>query len=282
MDNTVIHPASQSLAHLIDLFVFKGAPQNTDPDHEVQILVNHGYVVGYSPHRLQPLWAAYRVAHADQDVDFDRPHLYYADQRLDKEVRLAAETFGRHDNIAYHVGHMVPQEVINRQFGRLAQMETFFMSNMSPQQGSLNTGTWQKLENMIRKIEDMPNQRDHVWAVSGPVFGDNPKTILRSGGQEIPIPDAYYSITVDPFRFPWDEMRNVDVACFLIPQDTPGGSTLTDFLVDLEDIESATGLVFFPGWNRTIGLEAVTGGAVEPAPEGTPQTRHRLLRQLNP
>ena len=52
MDNTSVHPSSQSLAHLVDLFLFKGAPINNDQDRAVQILVNHGYVAGYSPDRL--------------------------------------------------------------------------------------------------------------------------------------------------------------------------------------------------------------------------------------
>jgi len=54
--------------------------------------------------------------------------------------------------IQLHVGHMTPNEVINRQFGRLAQMETFLMSNMSPQYGSLNVGVWLKLEDAIREM----------------------------------------------------------------------------------------------------------------------------------
>ena len=49
---------------------------------------------------------------------------------------------------------MTPNEVINRQFGRLAQMETFLMSNMSPQYATLNLGVWSKLEKAIRENGD--------------------------------------------------------------------------------------------------------------------------------
>ena len=129
MNNTSIHPSSADLVHLVDLFTFNGAPDNLDSDRQVLLLVNHGYAVGFSPSRLQPAWAAYRVAGFDRDVDFDRPHLYYEDFRLDDELRVGPETFGRVDGIQYHVGHMVPNEVINRQFGRVAQMETFFLSS---------------------------------------------------------------------------------------------------------------------------------------------------------
>lgn len=273
MNNTSIHPSSKDLMHLVDFFTLNGAPHNLDSDRQVQLLVNHGYVVGFSPDRLQPAWAAYRVAGFDRDTDFDRPHLYYEDLRLDDEQRIGPDTFGSHDGIRYHVGHMVPNEVINRQFGRLAQMETFFMSNMSPQRGSLNTGVWLSLENSIRNIEDT-DAKDHVWAIVGPIFGDDPSTIERPNGKHVPIPDEYFCITADPFRYPWNAENNVDIACFRIPQFAPGGTALTSFLTDLADIEEATRLKFFPNWSLPPGDF--------PAPEAgsLPRTRHRLLRQF--
>lgn len=263
MNNTIVHPASASLAHTINLFVFKGAPINNDPDRQVQILVNNGYICGYSPDRLQPLWSAYRVAMADQDVDFDRPHLYYQDNRLEESVRVEAKTFGKINNIGYHVGHMTPNEVINRQFGRLAQMETFFMSNMSPQRGKLNTGAWLKMENAIRNIEDT-EEKDHVWAIAGPIFDDNPEFVQRDNGQQVPIPESYFYVTVDPFRFPWDRQSNVQVVCFRFPQKTPGGTSLDTLIVPMDEIEDATNLTFFPGWDPLQGA-AIAGVGDVPA-----------------
>ena len=280
MDNSRVHWRSRDLEHLLDLYLFKGRPINKDPDHKVVVLINHGYAVGFSPDRLQPLWAAYRVAGSDRDVDFDRPHLYYDDRRLNKKWQIGADTFGKHNNVRYHVGHMVPNEVINRQFGRLAQMETFLMSNMSPQRGSLNTGVWLSLENMIRKIKDTPD-KDHIWAIAGPIFSDDPELIRRPNGTKVPIPDAYYYITVDPFRYPWDRPRNVDIACFKIEQGARGGNPLTKYLVELDEIEELTKLSFFPEWVAdgvdVLGSFAVADGD---ASIGTPATRHRLLAQL--
>lgn len=274
-DNSAIHPESKHLAHLVDLFLFRGAPVNNDTDHSVTTLVNHGYVCGYCPSRLQPLWSAYRVAGTDGDVDFDRPHLYYADERIEDSKRLDNGTFGKKDGIQYHVGHMVPNEVINRQFGRLAQLETFFMSNMSPQRGSLNTGVWLDLENKIRQIEDKPG-KDHVWAIAGPVFGDNPETISRSDGKEVPIPEAYYYLTIDPFRYPYDKPGNQDIACFVFPQDAENGTPLGDFEASIQEIEDATKLTFMPGWDHDVARSAL--GALSGM--GSPFDRHRLLAQL--
>ena len=274
-DNTKIHPVSKNRAHLIDLFLFKGAPQNHSTARSVAVLVNQGYIAGYSPECYQPLWSAYRVAHADKDIDYDRPHLYYADERLDSSVRLSNRTFGKKNGIQYHVGHMVPNEAINRQFGRLAQLETFFMSNMSPQRATLNNGVWLDLERKILNIEDTP-QKDHMWVIAGPVFDADPEFIARDG-VEVPIPSHYFNITVDPFQYPWDRESNVDVACFLFPQSAPKGSLLTDYITDLSTIQSMTELSFFPGWDSQLPFDA----SVDPQNNFGPERRHRLLRQLS-
>jgi DNA/RNA endonuclease G (NUC1) len=224
---------------------------------------------------LRYLRFVYRVAGFDQDVDYDRPHLYYDDARLDPNHRITANTFGTLNGVQYHVGHMVPNEVINRQFGRLAQMETFFMSNMSPQRGTLNTGVWLKLENKIRNIEETSG-KDHIWAITGPIFNNNPETITRPGSKEVPIPISYYCIIVDPFRYPWDRPSNVDVAYFVIPQDAERNTPLDSFLSDRATVEAATDLDFFPQWPPPV-----PGVAPAVAPSlGAPETRHRLLRQL--
>lgn len=277
MDHSTIHPASQPLAHLIDLFVFRGAPKNLNENHPVEILVNHGYCVGYAPSRFQPLWAAYRVSGAERWVDYKRPHLYYADKRLAPEARLPSKTFGKTEaGVQLNVGHMVPNEAINQQFGRLAQMETFFMSNMSPQYGSLNSGVWLKLENDIRSLQNL-SVRDHVWIVSGPIFGDDPEVVTRDG-KDVPIPKAYYCISIDPFRYPYHRLSNVEIACFIFPQDAPRKDKPSDpkYASNLATIQQRTGLVFVPGYDGEIGARSARSAAPQTlAPSG-----NRLVAQM--
>ncbi|MEL6918941.1 MAG: DNA/RNA endonuclease, partial [Bacteroidota bacterium] len=64
MDNTIINDASKHLSHLTDLFCFKGRPENLDSEREVMVLINHGYITGFSLSRNQPVWTAYRVSAA--------------------------------------------------------------------------------------------------------------------------------------------------------------------------------------------------------------------------
>lgn len=256
MDHTTLHPLCAGQAHHIDLHLWRGAPQNLDETRPVQILVNQGYVVGFCPERLQPAWSAYRVAHADDDVDYDRPIHYHDDVRLDADHRVGRKTFGKIGGVQLNVGHMAPNEVINRQFGRLAQMETFLMSNMSPQYGSLNSGVWLKLENAIREIRDEPG-RDHVWAIVGPVFGAESASVSRGAGKYIPIPAAYFCVMVDPHTYPYDTLSKVHIDCFIIPQSAPKGSGPDDYPATLEEVEDATNLKFFASWGRDVPLASM-------------------------
>ena len=69
MDHTTIHPLCASQAHLIELHLWRGAPQNLDETRPIQILINHGYVVGFCPDRLQPAWSAYCVGLAKNEAN---------------------------------------------------------------------------------------------------------------------------------------------------------------------------------------------------------------------
>ena len=256
MDHTTVHPLCASQAHRIDLHLWRGAPRNLDETRPIQILVNDGYVVGFCAARLQPAWSAYRVALARDDVDFERPLTYYDDLRLDEAQRIGRGTFGKIGGVQLHVGHMAPNKVINRQFGRLAQLETFLMSNMSPQYESLNLGVWSKLETAIFEIKDETG-KDHVWTIVGPVFGDQPASITRGHGKYLPIPDAHFCVTVDPHTYPFDTPSKVEIDCFIIPQDAPRDSNPEDYPATLDEVEEATNLNFFASWGRDLPIESM-------------------------
>lgn len=240
-DNSVINLNSESLKHLIDLFMYKGQPLNLDPDREVQILVNHGYVVGFSPSRNQPVWTGYRVAKATRDLNFARPHLFYDDYRLAHNNQINYKTFGD----GYDRGHMVPNFAINTQFGRLAQMETFFMSNICPQKKNLNQGLWVRLEKKI--ISEYAQEWEHIWVITGPIFGRNPARIKRRDNVFVDIPDAFYCILVDPIKWPHDRMSNVGVIAMKFPQNTARGKNVAkEHITTINDIEKLTKLNLFP------------------------------------
>lgn len=243
-DNTTILDVCKPLEHLIDLFCFHGAPHNRDQEHEVVKIVNHGFVVGFSPYRLQPAWAAYRVSDANKDVDYERPHLFYEDTRLPEKWRIGTWGYGKHYNQNYDRGHLVPNSAINTQFGRLAQMETFFMSNIGPQRDKMNRGTWKKLEKLI--THEFARVWDHIWVITGPIFSTSPKFITRKNKLKIAIPDSYFTILVDPVRYPHDNPKNVNFLALEIPQSSESKEPSNVNVRTIPEIEETTHLKFFP------------------------------------
>lgn len=83
-DHSSVHPDSKALEYLLPLFTIHGVPKNEDPDNPVTILVNHGYLIGFSKKYNQPLWAAYQVSKVKRDVDYERFPFFVDDLRLQK------------------------------------------------------------------------------------------------------------------------------------------------------------------------------------------------------
>jgi len=213
IDNTEIAEASRQLEYLAPIFSYKGRPLNNDTNRNVTVLINHGYMVGYSADRKQPLWAAYRVSNARRSVDYERPPFFYEDLRLPANARVASDTFAGYDR-----GHMVPNSAINTQYGQLAQLETFLMSNICPQHADLNQRLWRTLENRI--VNNYAPAREHIWVVSGPIFEQD---LGQVNG--VDIPSHFYMVLVDVGQ--WPAYRPYIMA-FKFPQQPPSGSQLTD------------------------------------------------------
>jgi endonuclease G len=252
-DNTEIAEASRNLEYLVPIFAYKGRPLNEDPNRKVTVLINHGYMVGYSVDRKQPLWAAYRVSQATKYVDYKRPPFFYSDLRLPESARVEPDTFPGYDR-----GHMVPNYAINTQYGQLSQLETFLMSNICPQHAKLNQGIWKELE--ARIIDKYAPAREHIWVLSGPIFGSNPGKV-----KGVDIPSHFFMILVDVGDYP---AYRPYILAFKFPQRPASGAQLnSDFLFSVDQIEEQTGLDFFPEFtqNEEQRYERQPASAVWPA-----------------
>lgn len=267
VDNTVIAPACKNLEYLTELFAFKGAPQNLGQDRKVVVLISHGYMVGFSESRKQPVWAAYRVSGARQDTHYDRPHFFYDDLRLPDSMRIGPSTFPGFDR-----GHMVPNFAINKQYGKLGQMETFFMSNICPQKAGLNRGPWARLERAI--VDEYAPAWEHIWVIAGPIFDEQPEKIRRERGElnvEVDVPSHFYMILIDIHG---QRNTGIDILGLRFSQDITQSERLgTEHIASIDDLEEVTQLNFFPRFtpgqqgtheaNAAPALWTVEGDGVE-------------------
>jgi endonuclease G len=263
VDKSRIIDASLDMSHLLNLFTIHGAPKNQTED-SVTIIINHGYCLGFSLKYNQPLWAAYQVSKVNKykfkdvnnrtrdistDVDYERFPFFVDDARLPIANRIGSQTFpDGHDR-----GHMVPNEAINRQYGKMSQMETFIMSNISPQKKELNQGMWMRLEgDILNKYANTVKDSTHVWILTGPIFSANPSWITRPNGTKVAIPDSFFCILVRPIRYPHDTPSNAQYIAFVFPQHISQDEALsTRYVTSIDKIEQLTRLNFFSSFTLT-------------------------------
>jgi len=142
----------------------------------------------------------------------------------------------------YDKGHMAPDGDLS--WDPQVEYESFLMTNMSPQAGSLNRGIWKLLETSVRGWAVQRNQS--YWVVAGGVYAPGDKTI----GAGVVVPHAFYKIVVNN--------QTGEVAGWMFPHVAPYpnlGNDLTKFRMPIAQIEQQSGVKY-----------ALPAGAKELAP----------------
>jgi endonuclease G len=195
----------------------------------VNVLENRGYVVGYSESMRNPLWVTYRIFDVPQLSHGKRPSRFSVDTRTRAQVAHNDYTHSGYDR-----GHMAPNYGIATRYGREAQLETFLMSNVIPQNRTVNRHLWKNLE--MRVAKRYGRYFGEVWVITGPIFQGEIKK-LDSG---IPVPSAYYKIIVD------ERNGSLRALAFVVPRYVPSYTRIKSFLVSIDDVELFTDIDFFP------------------------------------
>ena len=212
----------------------------------------------YTPTQRVPLWAAYALRREDV-VTRARRDAFRSDPRL-----TAAENAHCADykGTGYARGHTVPDADMGR--SKIAQANTYFLSNMSPQTNNLNSGPWLWLE---RAVRDYATTYGKVAVITGSIFSA-PAPTVPSGRVGIPV--RYYKILIrtDPSGPP-------GTLAFILPNqkehfalpprraddDRPeiraSDRLLEAHLVSIREIERFTGLDLLPRLDQAALKEAV-------------------------
>jgi endonuclease G len=142
--------------------------------------------------RVQYALTEYMVQHSD----LPRIHDFKPDPLVPSSM-----TTGAYTKTGFDRGHLIP--AADMEWDVVAQKESFFTTNISPQYPSFNRGEWKRLEERVRK-EAIERDSLIVWV--GPIFV-NPKE-LKPGFW---IPTHFYKVIFDP-------IKNEHI-CFLFPHN---------------------------------------------------------------
>ena len=187
------------------------------------------YTLRYSEEHEQALWVAY-ILYADslKQTTFERKD----DFREDSRIKTGSASLSDYKGSGYDRGHIAPAADFS--YSEFALSQSFFMSNMSPQDPSFNRGVWKKLEDQVRT---WAMKNDQVYVVTGPVLNKTYKTI---GSNKVSVPEYYYKIILD--------MRKPEIkAIAFLMKNEKSSAPLSSFVVTIDSVEQLTGLDFFPG-----------------------------------
>ena len=202
-----------------------GAPQIYQEGNN-QYLCRSGYAVNYNYATKVPYFVVETIR-GDQLVKAaGRKDDFREDPEVPAQYR---QTLKDYVGSGYDRGHMAPAADFT--YSAQAMSESFFMTNMMPQNPGNNRGIWKYTEELTRYYAQKYGQ---VYVITGtffdatsPVFGNN-----------VRVPTYVWKVVIDP--------RNVRAIAFLYPNQKLDPKDIEKYIVSIAQLEQYTGINFSP------------------------------------
>jgi len=193
---------------------------------KVDHICRQAYLVGYDASAKLPRYVTYTLTPPNALGCVARTNAFVADESISK---------GAHPDdyvgTGYDKGHMVPDGDLS--WDQQVEYESFLMTNMAPQAGSLNRGIWKSLETSIRGWVVQSSQPHTIYV--GGIYGADNKKI----GDGVVVPHAYYKIVINN--------QTKEFAAWLFPHIEPYpnlGNDLTRFRLPINQIQKLANVQF--------------------------------------
>lgn len=205
-------------------------------------IVNHEYYsLSYVEKHEQAEWVAYELTKDRLNGDRVKRNDNF---RPDPGVETGSATPNDYRGSGYDRGHLCP--AADMAFNETAMDETFFMSNMSPQDRQLNHGVWRELEESTR---DWARKFKHLYIVTGPILKNTRGNIGKQN--KVSIPTSYYKILLDLSE---PEIKGI---AYIIPNEVRS-ETLDEFAGTIDEVEKLTNINFFPNLDANMEQKVET------------------------
>ena len=202
-------------------------PNTLIPESTTGAVVEHSYyTLSYNEPFEQAEWVAY-VLKKEQLTQDQRERPFFIE---DPKVKTKSADWRNYRGSGYDRGHLCPAG--DRRFSEQAYNETFYTSNISPQDREFNAGVWNRLEIQVR---DWARRYDELFVVTGGVLEPGLEEI---GEEDVDVPSYYYKIVA---RGAPDNPKVLGFL-FLGKEST---KPLSEFTVSVDEIERRTGIDFF-------------------------------------
>ena len=192
-----------------------------------QIIKRKAYTVSYNKDTKCPNWVAWYLTAAHADGEWARSN----DYREDTDVPSPRATNDDYRGSSWSRGHMCPAG--DNKWDADAMSETFLLSNMCPQDRSLNSGLWNRVETDCRK---WAKKYGGVYIVCGPLFYNKDHEVI--GYNKVVVPEAFYKVVLC--------LEGKPKAIGFIVKNNEGTKKKDQYVNSVDEVERITGIDFFP------------------------------------
>ncbi|MEQ2313006.1 hypothetical protein AMECASPLE_037161 [Ameca splendens] len=214
------------------------------------------YITSYDPRTRTASWVIERLNPASLTGASDRRLCEFKE---DDSVHV----FHRATNADYRGsgfdrGHLAA--AANHKWSQKAMEDTFYLSNVAPQNPNLNQNTWNNLEKLCRSLT---KHYLNVYVCTGPLYlprqEDDGKLYVRYqviGRNHVAVPTHFFKVLI----LEQADGKGVELRSYVLPNEPIDEKVpLERFLVPIETIERASGLLFVPNiMKRTSSLQAIS------------------------
>ena len=146
------------------------------------IILNYtGFTVRYNSERLIPDWVAYEITSDEAYGDVPRASGFSMDLNYSGRQAMRED----YSYSGWDKGHMAPAG--DMKWSEQAMWESFYLTNICPQDHNLNAGDWHVLENYVR---DWAVRYGKLYVVCGPIIHIGKYGVI--GNNRVAVPDAFF------------------------------------------------------------------------------------------
>ncbi|KAG7489289.1 endonuclease G, mitochondrial [Solea senegalensis] len=220
------------------------------------VKTRESYVISYDPRTRTASWVIEKLNPASLSGPSDRNCCEFKE---DDSVHVFHRSTNQdYKGSGFDRGHLAA--AANHKWSQKAMEDTFYLSNIAPQRPHLNQVTWNNLEKLCRSLT---KRYLNVYVCTGPLYlprqEADGKLYVRYqviGQNHVSVPTHFFKVLI------LEQMdgRGVELRSYVLPNETIDEKVpLERFLVPIETIERASGLLFVPNiMKRTSSLQAIT------------------------
>ncbi|MCM1313333.1 MAG: DNA/RNA non-specific endonuclease [Bacteroides sp.] len=209
------------------------------------------YCLEYDKNLYHSCWVAFRFDGNTRNKTVSRSDEPFTDDpKIASDLKIGNRGFGG----IYNRGHLCASA--DRLYGREANEQTFYMTNMSPQINSFNQGYWITLEEFVQNKGRDANFADTLYVCKGGTIYDNKILgyVTRTNGNKVPVPKYYFMAllrvkngTYSSIAFYMEHKEYGYTYQKHVPM-----SEMAKNVVTVDELEELTGIDFFHNLPNTI------------------------------